>query len=145
MLYSLKFKERKQQTKSLHLAKMRIMPPHRPRRRSLPHGCRQRESGRPLAVRRPPSALAGNLQTTALCQRIVVHGREAVLDEVMVANAEGERWRAPLSMLALDFDVVRLEERRPVVVVAVVVVLRERAAKNERVPEQHSQRQSKEL
>ena len=47
-------------------------------------------------------------------------------------------------MLALDFDVVRLEERRPVVVV-VVVVLRERAAKNERVPEQHSQRQSKEL
>ena len=39
-----------------HLAKMRIMPPYRPRCRSLPHGCRQRESGvpSPAAGSRPP-------------------------------------------------------------------------------------------
>ena len=35
-----------------------------------------------------------------------------------------------MSMLALDFDVVGLEERRrPVVVIVVIVVLRERVAK----------------
>jgi hypothetical protein len=45
-------------------------------------------------------------------------------------------------MLALDFYVVGLEERHLVVV---VVVLRERTAKSKRVPEQHRQRQSKEL
>jgi hypothetical protein len=45
-------------------------------------------------------------------------------------------------MLGLDFDVVGLEERRLVVV---VVVLRERTAKNERAPEQHSQCQGREL
>jgi hypothetical protein len=99
---------------------MRIIPPYRPRRRSPPHGCRQRENVvlSPLsALRPPPSAFGGNLQTTAsyqriAVQRIVVHGREAALDEVMVANAKGERWMAPLSMLALDFDVVGFEERR---------------------------------
>ena len=50
----------------------------------------------PSAVSCPPSALSlANLQRTASCQRIVVRVREAVLDEVMVANAEGggDGWR----------------------------------------------------
>ena len=93
------------------------MLPYRPRRRS-PHGCRQRESEVPS----PPSALAArfaeNLQTTTSRQRIVIHGREAVLDEVMVANAEENDGGRRCRCWRFDFDVVRLEERRPSVVLS---------------------------
>src|SRR5947207_2581149 len=96
-----------------------------------------RKRGPISALRPPPSppGFAENLQTTASCQRIVIHGREAVLDEVMVANGSPMPRRTTegavvdVGALILTSSDLRkgvdLSSCRPVVVV--VVVLRQRA------------------